>query len=74
MEPAARGRDNSDCARAQLLVKLKLEVAEMYEEQLKLVHQMRHAEAAALAPRTPTASMQVARPGELIKAKTRRVW
>ena len=59
---------------AQELIAKKLELAELYENQLKLVHQLRHDEAAALAPRTPTASVQVAHAGELIKAKARRAW
>ena len=58
----------------QALVSSKLLVAELHEKQLILIHQMHHDEAAALAPRTPTAPVQVSHGGELIKAKTRRMW
>ncbi|KAK9826768.1 hypothetical protein WJX81_007560 [Elliptochloris bilobata] len=71
-EVAALRAENN--AIMQELVAKKLELAELYEAQLKLMHLVRHEEAHALGARTPTAAAHVAVRGDLIKAKARRIW
>ncbi len=54
----------------------KLELAQLYEAQLKLLHLVRNEEAAALAVGGPAADAgaHVALRGDLIKAAPRRKW
>lgn len=60
----------------QELVAKKLELAQLYEAQLKLLHLVRNEEAAVLAIGGPAANADAhgAPRGDLIKAATRRMW
>jgi hypothetical protein len=52
----------------------KMELAELFEAQLKLLHLVRHVGPPALPCGAPSAAAHAAQRGDLIKAKARGMW